>query len=119
VIVVITVASLARLPHIALTLADVLQRALIAVPAFGLAGYLAAESGRHRRASQWAAIRKVQLLTLHAYVQPLGPGAAAEIRRSLAKRVFGDLPTAAGGTKDKEEQLLQIGAQAILEKIAE
>src|SRR4051812_43743206 len=43
VIVFITMASLARAPHTALTLADVLQRALIAFPAFGLARYLAAE----------------------------------------------------------------------------
>jgi len=116
VLVIVTVVILTRLPHTGLTLADVLQRALIAVPAFGLAGYLAAESGRHRRASQWAATLKVQLLTVDAYVQPLGPEAAAEIRQLLAKRAFEDLPAAAGGAKDKEEQPLQIGTQAIVEK---
>ncbi|MGY1697357.1 hypothetical protein ACI780_20845 [Geodermatophilus sp. SYSU D00814] len=116
---IVAVVVLALLPHEDLSIADVLQRALIAIPAFGLAGYLAAEAARHRRAWQWAATLKVQLLTIDDYVQPLDATDAVEIRQLLAKRAFGELPTvAAGDTTDASpDAVMPIGVASIVEKV--
>ncbi|MCZ2848086.1 hypothetical protein [Modestobacter sp. VKM Ac-2978] len=95
---------------------EVAQRAIFALPAFGVAAYLAAEAGRHRRASQWAATLKVQLLTVDAYVQPLGEKEAAEVRQLLARRAFGELPVASGGSTS-EDAPMPLGLQAVLDRI--
>lgn len=117
-LVALTVILLIRLPHEGFSVADVLQRALIAIPAFGLAGYLAAEAGRHRRASQWAATLKVQLLTIDAYVEPLGDAEAAEIRQHLARRAFGDVPTVSTSPTEAEpETTMPVGLQALLDRL--
>jgi len=114
----IIVVVLVQLPHHGLSVADVLQRALVAVPAFGLAAYLAAEAGRHRRSSQWAATLKVQLLTVDAYVEPLGEAETAEVRQLLARRAFGELPTAGGDTKGPaEESPMPVGIHALLDRL--
>jgi hypothetical protein len=117
-VVAVAVIVVMRLPHEDLSIADVLQRALIAVPIFGLAGYLAAEAGRHRRASQWAATLKVQLLTVDAYVDPLGATEAAEIRQHLARRAFGELPTTnSSGKEGVEDVPMPTGLQAVLDRL--
>jgi hypothetical protein len=112
ILVIVIVVVLIRLPHEGASVAEILQRAIIAIPAFGLAAYAGAEAGRHRRVSQWAGSLKVQLQTVDAYCEPLPPDEAAEIRLLLAQRAFGELPRLGGKS---EEGGMPTGLQPLIE----
>lgn len=99
------------------SVAEVLQRGAFALPIFGLAAYLSAESAKHRKAAQWAATLRVQLLTIDLYVAPLGAKEAAEVRQLLARRAFGDVPMLASGDATKDEAAMPLSVQAVLERL--
>ena len=72
--------------------ADWLHLALV-IPLAALAGYLGREASRHRRISNWAAQREVQLKTLEAYAAPMSERDREKLRADLGRRIFGvDLP---------------------------
>lgn len=71
------------------------------LPLGGLAAYCGRESGRHRRAADWAAVLDVQLRAIDHYCASLGADgpAAATLRASFGQHVFlAKLPT--DGTSD-------------------
>lgn len=111
------VVALAHLVPGERTTAEVLQRAVFSLPIFALAAYLSKESAQHRKASQWAATLRVQLLTIDLYAAPLGIEEAAEVRQILARRAFGDVPMLAAGDEAKEDPALPLGLQAVLERL--
>jgi hypothetical protein len=65
-----------------------LVRLSATVPIAVLAGYLARESSRHRRAATWANHLAIAMHTLPDYVRPLGDDGAG-LRKLLGLRVFG------------------------------
>jgi hypothetical protein len=65
-----------------------LVRLSATVPIAVLAGYLARESSRHRRAATWANHLAIAMQTLPDYVRPLGDD-GVELRKLLGLRVFG------------------------------
>jgi hypothetical protein len=80
------------------TFEGVLTKAIVAIPFFVLAAYLARESSRHSDRAHFNRQRQRQLESLPAYVDGLDPTERAQLYGTLAPGFFAPVV----GTSDKE-----------------
>lgn len=73
------------------------QRIVVTVGIFGLAGYLARQAHQHRSLANWSGSLAVQLRTFEGFVAPVtSDDTQNEIRRVFAERAFGAHPAMKG-----------------------
>jgi hypothetical protein len=65
------------------------SKGLAAVALYGIAGYLASQSGRHRRREEFAKGRELDLVAFGPFVAELDDADRKEARAKLADRIFG------------------------------
>lgn len=66
-----------------------IAKTLTALALYGIAGYLASQSGRHRRREEIAKSRELDLLAFDSFVAPLDETERQKVRSALADRIFG------------------------------
>jgi adenosyl cobinamide kinase/adenosyl cobinamide phosphate guanylyltransferase len=72
--------------------AETFQRLALTLALLAFAGYVARESGHHRRAGRWSQLIAVQLRSVRAYTAPLPEDIRAEVLGRFADRVFSAAP---------------------------
>lgn len=103
-------------PHTDVAVTELISRAIIAIPGFGLAAYLAREGGRHRHVAQWAKSLEVQLKTVDAFAAPMTTADVSEVRKAFASRAFGAMP-AVPGRQSGSDSPAPVDLQAIIERL--
>ncbi|WP_157498835.1 hypothetical protein [Geodermatophilus sp. Leaf369] len=103
-------------PHTDVAVTELISRAIIALPGFGLAAYLAREGGRHRHVAQWAKSLEVQLKTVDAFAAPMTTADVSEVRKAFASRAFGAVP-AIPGRQSGSDSPAPVDLQAIIERL--
>jgi hypothetical protein len=89
---------------------DVLAKALASFVFFGIAGYLATQSGKHRAREERARRRELELAAFGPFIADLPPDKQQELVAKLADRMFGHEPPGDGdGNGITEENVSVVG----------
>jgi hypothetical protein len=93
---------------------DVLAKGLASFVFFGIAGYLATQSGKHREREERARRKELELAAFGPFIDELPPEKQETLVEKLADRMFGhELPAADAGdglTKENVSVLGQIAS---------
>jgi hypothetical protein len=94
--------------------ADVLAKGLASFVFFGIAGYLATQSGKHRDREERARRRELELAAFGPFIGDLSEEKQEALVEKLADRIFGHEPPATNGedglTQENVSLLGQIAA---------
>jgi hypothetical protein len=91
---------------------DVAAKALASFVFFGIAGYLATQSGKHRDREERAQRLELELAAFGPFINDLPEDKQNDLVEKLADRIFGHEPTSSGGGDGNgmtEEQLTMVG----------
>jgi hypothetical protein len=95
------------------------QRVVVTVAVFGMAGYFARQAHQHRVLANWASAMAVQLKTFEAYVDPIEDQAVRDdLRKTFAGRAFGDHPAMKGEATPSPTPAAIEAAMQLIAKIA-
>jgi hypothetical protein len=89
---------------------DVLAKGLASFVFFGIAGYLATQSGKHRDREERARRRELELAAFGPFIEDLQPEKQEELVAKLADRMFGhEPPSDSDGNGITEENVSVVG----------